>query len=74
MKFSPEAYRQDHAFAPKAATRALPRAFWSAAPFTRAGLRDDLGHETEVMRALTLAVPISLALWAPLIAAAVYLF
>ncbi|WP_242150860.1 hypothetical protein [Sphingomonas sp. BAUL-RG-20F-R05-02] len=72
MKSSPNAFRSDNAVGTTA--RALPRAFWSTTPFKRSRQSSDLGHEVEVMRALTLAVPISLALWALLIAAAVYLF
>jgi len=72
MKSSPNAFRSDNAIG--ATARALPRAFWSTTPFKRSRRSSDLGHEVEVMRALTLAVPISLALWALLIAAVVYLF
>ena len=53
--------------------RALPRPMWRGAPIRRP-VATDLGHETEVIRALTLAVPISLALWVPLIWAAVSWF
>jgi len=72
MKSSLNMHRSD--FAPAPAARRMPRPFWGVAPITHAALTNDLGHETEVMRGLTLAVPLSLALWAPLIIAAVYLF
>jgi len=75
MKPSPAVHSSKFTPAPgTAAARRMPRPFWNAVPMARTGLANDLGHETEVMRGLTLAVPISLALWTPLIVAAVYLF
>lgn len=55
--------------------RAAPRArrsVWTAAPTTTPLGADEIGHETEVMRAITLAVPASLLLWVPVIWAAAH--
>ncbi|CAN5229312.1 hypothetical protein BH10PSE15_BH10PSE15_10640 [soil metagenome] len=56
-------------FSPVPATtgRRATRALWAVAPPVEKRAADDLGHETEVVRALSLAVPISLLLWVPLI-------
>jgi hypothetical protein len=74
MKSSREASTQENRFnarsKPRTAHRQRSLGFWSLEPVARASL----SHETEVARALAIAVPISLALWSPLIAAAVYLF
>jgi hypothetical protein len=74
MTMKPAPNPRNPEFATTAAARRMPRPFWKAVPMARVGLTNDLGHETEVMRGLTLAVPISLALWVPLILAASYLF
>jgi hypothetical protein len=50
------------------------QAAFRVTPNAPAADAQDLGHETEVIRGLTLAAPIALLLWVPLIALAASYF
>ncbi|RZF64461.1 hypothetical protein EWE75_10955 [Sphingomonas populi] len=67
MKFATRSNSAEYCSLPARITRPAQRSVWTSAPVAKPSAANDLGHETEVMRALSLAVPISLLLWAPLI-------
>jgi hypothetical protein len=73
-------FRVSRANRPSPATMSQQEAARSVLPKNRGraslapvGNRGAPQHEAEVMRALTLALPVSLLLWVPFIAGAVYL-
>jgi len=67
MKFANRSASVEYGSFPARIARRAPRSVWTAAPVATPSNENDLSHETEVMRALTLAVPMSLLLWVPLI-------
>ena len=67
MKFAHRSNSAEYSSLPARITRRTQRSVWTSAPVAKPSAANDLGHETEVMRALSLAVPLSLVLWAPLI-------
>ncbi|MDF0489856.1 hypothetical protein PX554_17105 [Sphingomonas sp. H39-1-10] len=67
MKYLNSSNSAEYSSLPARITRRARRSVWTSAPVATSEAAFDLSHETEVVRALSLAVPISLLLWAPLI-------
>lgn len=74
MKFTNTSNTVQYASLPARISRRSLRSLWTAAPSATPVAADKLSHDAEVMRALTLAVPLSLVLWAPLIWAVAHCF
>ncbi|AOH84028.1 hypothetical protein AWL63_08655 [Sphingomonas panacis] len=74
MIFANRSNSAEYSSLPARITRRTQRSVWTSAPVAKSSETSDLGHETEVMRALSLAVPLSLVLWAPLIWVVAYSF
>lgn len=74
MKYAKKSNSAEYSSLPARISRRAQRSVWTSAPVAKPNAMNDIGHETEVMRALSLAVPISLVLWAPLIWVLAYSF
>lgn len=67
MKYLAKSYPTEYSSVSTSASRASRRSVWTAAPMIQPTAVNDINHEAEVVRAISVAVPISLLLWVPLI-------